>query len=66
MTSHEPSPAPSNLIGYPFRVFSSENTLTTSCSQLGDSDDESATETHRYGAEICHLIGDMTLEDDCA
>jgi len=36
------------------------------CHLLGDNENALPSETHRFGAEICHLLGDMSLEDDCA
>ncbi len=69
--------ASSNLVGYSFAL--PAGVRPEKCNLLGytsqealeDSDGEllgrSMAETRAFGVEICHLIGDMTLEeDDCA
>jgi hypothetical protein len=68
MNSRAQSTVPSNLVGYSFRAFSSESAGHTvaDVSLSADNDEASSSETHVYGMEICHLIGDMTLEEDCA
>lgn len=61
-----------NLLGYPngflFATGPHEVARSTRrhCHLLGDNDEETQSEARGYRAEVCHLVGDMLLEDDCA